>query len=450
MLLAECLDLDIHAFGQVELHQRVDSLLRWFKNIQQPLVCTNLELLPRLFVHVRRTQHTVLVLHRGQRNRPRDLRARALRGLDDLTRGLIQDAVVVSLQPNTNSFFSNHVELSLTPPGCPGRKNWRQAAGRRFLLRHDLADGPRAYGVSAFADREAQALLHRHRCDQLDHQAHVVSRHYHFCRRRQLRHPRHVRRAEIKLRTISFEEGRVPSAFFLRQNVNFGFEPSVRSDRSALRQHHAALHIFLRNAAQQQPGVVSRQAFVQLLLEHFDARYDRFARVAEAHNLHFLAHLHLTALDSSRHHRASSRDRKNIFDRHQERLLQLTLRLGHTLVHRLHQRVNLLLPLLFAIQRAQRRKPYYRHIIARELIALQQLAHFELNQIQQLGVVDRVALVQRHYDIRHTYLARQQHVLAGLRHRTIRRRDHEDRTIHLRRARDHVLDVIRVARAIHV
>src|SRR5580692_10732904 len=172
MLLAECLDLDIHTCGQVELHQRVDSLLRWFKNIQQPLVCTNLELLPRLFVHVRRTQHTVLVLHRGQRNRPRDLRARALRGLDDLTRGLIQDAVVVSLQPNTNSFFSNHFELSLTPPGCPGRKNYVARAHSpakpselpllstaeggcpHVCLRHNLADRTCAYRVSAFADRE--------------------------------------------------------------------------------------------------------------------------------------------------------------------------------------------------------------------------------------------------------------------------------------------------------
>src|SRR5579864_9178180 len=116
MFFAKRFDFDVHSRRQVELHQRVHGLLRGFKNIQQALVRTNLKLLARLFVHVRRTQHAILVFHRGQGNRSRDLRARALRGLDDLTRGLIQDAIVVSLQANTDSFFSNHFELSLTLP----------------------------------------------------------------------------------------------------------------------------------------------------------------------------------------------------------------------------------------------------------------------------------------------------------------------------------------------
>src|SRR5713226_4249672 len=94
---------------------------------------------------------------------------------------------------------------SLTPPGCSGRKelqaltrrlsrNPEQSAGslthtqirfpaaelsfvrvedpvlRRHSLLHDLADGSGAYGVPAFADGKPQALLHRHRRDQLDHQ----------------------------------------------------------------------------------------------------------------------------------------------------------------------------------------------------------------------------------------------------------------------------------------
>jgi len=51
---------------------------------------------------------------------------------------------------------------------------------------------------------------------------------------------------------------------------------------------------------------------------------------------------------------------------------------------------------------------------------------------------------------RHTNLARQQHVLLGLRHRTVGRCNHQDRAVHLRCAGDHVLDVIGVSRAIHV
>ena len=55
-----------------------------------------------------------------------------------------------------------------------------------------------------------------------------------------------------------------------------------------------------------------------------------------------------------------------------------------------------------------------------------------------------------HHDVRHAHLARQQNVLARLRHGAVGGRHHQNRAIHLRRAGDHVLDVIGVARAIHV
>ena len=50
----------------------------------------------------------------------------------------------------------------------------------------------------------------------------------------------------------------------------------------------------------------------------------------------------------------------------------------------------------------------------------------------------------------HAHLARQQHVLLGLRHRAVGGRHHQNRAVHLRRAGDHVLDVVGVAGAIHV
>ena len=39
-------------------------------------------------------------------------------------------------------------------------------------------------------------------------------------------------------------------------------------------------------------------------------------------------------------------------------------------------------------------------------------------------------------------------MLAGLRHRTVSSRHNQDRAVHLRRARDHVLHIIRMARAV--
>src|ERR1700747_2820959 len=112
MFLPESLDLHIHAGGEIELHQGIDRLLRRLEDVEQALVRPDLESFARLLVHMRRPQHAVLVLHGGQWNRARDLRARAPRRFDDLPRGLIQDAIIVSFQPDANSLFSNHASLA--------------------------------------------------------------------------------------------------------------------------------------------------------------------------------------------------------------------------------------------------------------------------------------------------------------------------------------------------
>ena len=67
-----------------------------------------------------------------------------------------------------------------------------------------------------------------------------------------------------------------------------------------------------------------------------------------------------------------------------------------------------------------------------------------------LLVLHHVALVEEDDELRQPDLPREQHVLARLRHRPVGRRHHEDRAVHRRRAGDHVLDVVGVARAVNV
>ena len=178
--------------------------------------------------------------------------------------------------------------------------------------------------------------------------------------------------------------------------------------------------------------------------------HDRLAGLAEADDLALLAHLDLAALDTARNHRAAAGDREDVFDRHQERLVDRARRLRHVLVHRIHQLVDLGLPLGFAVQRAQGRAADDRSVVAGVVVLRQQLADFHLHQLDQLFVLNRIALVQKHHDVRNANLAGQQHVLLGLRHRTVGRRNHQNRAVHLRRAGDHVLDVVGVARAVDV
>ena len=125
-------------------------------------------------------------------------------------------------------------------------------------------------------------------------------------------------------------------------------------------------------------------------------------------------------------------------------------RLGDGVVAGVHQLGDLLAPLRVALERLERRDPDHRHVVAGELVGGEQLAHLELDELEDLLVVDHVGLVQRDHDVRHADLAGQQHVLVGLRHRAVGRRDHEDRAVHLRRTGDHVLDVVGVTGAVDV
>ena len=159
---------------------------------------------------------------------------------------------------------------------------------------------------------------------------------------------------------------------------------------------------------------------------------------------------HLALLDATGHDGAAAGDREHVLDRHQERLVDVARRLRDVGVDRLHQLEDLRRPLGVALERLQRRDLDDRDVVAGELVLGEELAHLQLDELEQLGVVDHVGLVQRDDDRRHLDLAREQDVLARLRHRAVGGRDHEDRAVHLRGARDHVLDVVGVARAVDV
>ena len=120
------------------------------------------------------------------------------------------------------------------------------------------------------------------------------------------------------------------AALFLREDVHFGFELLVRLDRTGLGQHLAALDVVALHAAQQHADVVAGDARVEQLAEHLDAGDDRLAwrLVLETDDLDFFADLDLTALDATGSDRAAAGDREDVFDRHQERLVDGALRLG--------------------------------------------------------------------------------------------------------------------------
>src|ERR1041384_2247527 len=105
------LELDVHAGGQVELHQRVHGLRGGIDDIEHALVRADFELLARLLVDVRRTVDGELIDARRQRDRPAHGGARSLGRVHDLAGGMVQHAVIEGFEPDAD-VLTIHIALT--------------------------------------------------------------------------------------------------------------------------------------------------------------------------------------------------------------------------------------------------------------------------------------------------------------------------------------------------
>src|SRR6266480_1126258 len=224
----------------------------------------------------------------------------------------------------------------------------------------------------------------------------------------------------------------------------------MRLDRTGLGQHLAALDLLPLDAAQQAADVVARLARIEQLVEHLDPRDHRLAGVVDADHLDFFVDFDLAALDPAGDHRATTFDREDVLDGHHERLVEGALRHRDVTVDGIHQLHDRLFPLGIALERLERRDLDHRDVVAGELVFREQLPDLELDELEDLGVVNGVHVVERDHDPRHADLAGQQDVLAGLGHRAVRGGHHQDRAVHLGGAGDHVFDVVGVTGAVDV
>src|ERR1051326_3254902 len=127
------LDLHVDARGEVELAEGVDRLLRGLEDVEQALVGADLELLARLLVDVGGPVHGEALDVGWQRNRPRDPPARATYGVDDLAHRLIEQPVIVRLQPNADLVVHSFTRRSWSPrrrPPSARPRGWRSEAPR--------------------------------------------------------------------------------------------------------------------------------------------------------------------------------------------------------------------------------------------------------------------------------------------------------------------------------
>src|SRR5688572_7739993 len=112
------LDFHVDASRQIQLHERVDGLVRRVDDVHQPQVRADLELVARGLVDVRRAQQVEALLARGQRDRAAHHRTRALGRIHDLQRRLVDEPVVERLEADADALalhFPYSIILATTP-----------------------------------------------------------------------------------------------------------------------------------------------------------------------------------------------------------------------------------------------------------------------------------------------------------------------------------------------
>ena len=160
-----------------------------------------------------------------------------------------------------------------------------------------------------------------------------------------------------------------------------------------------------------------------------------------------------TALDTTSYNSTATGDREYVFDWHQERLVDNTYWIWNVGIQSFNQFTNgsgAHFVVVFAFQSHTSRTDDDRSVVTWEVVSAQQIAHFHLNQFQQLSVVYQVSLVQENHDVRNANLTGQQDVLTGLWHRTISGRTNQDSAVHLSSTGDHVLHIVSVTWAVNV
>src|SRR5690554_1662242 len=320
----------------------------------------------------------------------------------------------------------------------------------QWLLLENLDDLAGANGTSTLTDGEAEALFHRDRLDQRHRHLGGVARHDHLGALRQRDDAGDVRGAEVELRTVVRVERVVTATLILGQDVGGALEVGVRGNRTGLHDNLATLNVFALGAAEQQATVLAGPRLVKLLVEHLDTGDRGLLRRADADDLDLGVDGEGSALGATGDDGSTTGDREDVFDRHEERLVLVTHGVRDVVVSGLHEVENALNPLLVTLKGLEARDADDGSVVAVELLAGQQLANLELNELQDLFVVDHVGLVQRHHQVGDTNLAGEQHVLTGLSHRAVGSGNHEDRAVHLGSTGDHVLDVVSVARGVNV
>src|SRR5690606_35595070 len=104
-------------------------------------------------------------------------------------------------------------------------------------------------------------------------------------------------------------------------------------------------------------NVLTSTTFVEQLTEHFNTGTSGLHGIFDTHDFHFFTHLDDATLYTTGYYSTTARDREYVFDRHQERLINRTLRLRNVLIQSFNQLLDRSGTHLVCRLRLEKKKP---------------------------------------------------------------------------------------------
>src|SRR5450759_4632000 len=197
--------------------------------------------------------------------------------------------------------------------GPPTRRRGALCTRKSFSSLDDLRHAAGADRTTTLADGELEAVLHGDRLLEVDRHVGVVTRHDHVLALGELDLAGDVSRPEVELRRVVREERLVTATLLLGQDVDVALEVRVGSRGARLDDDHAALHILLLGATEQEADVLARTTLVEDLAEHLDTGHcGGLLRGTDADDVDGLAGLDDAALDTTGDDGATTSDREAV------------------------------------------------------------------------------------------------------------------------------------------
>mmetsp|Transcript_12172 Transcript_12172/g.26580 ORF Transcript_12172/g.26580 Transcript_12172/m.26580 type:complete len:298 (+) Transcript_12172:147-1040(+) len=285
-----------------------------------------------------------------------------------------------------------------------------------------LGDDARSNGQASLTKRESKTLLEGHGLVHVQRDGEGIAGHGHLDVLRQMHLNSHSSSSDESLRAVIGEERLLAATLFLLEDVDVGIEIVVGLHRSRHTDDLSSGDVTLLDTLQHDAALIASLTLVQSLVEHLDTDDLSLHRLLlHSHDLHGLAGLDDASLDAASGDGALGRDGEDALDAHEERLVHGARRLRDEGIHLLHELVDgrdAILALV-AVEGLECRASDEGSVITGELVHVQHLSNFQLDQIHELHVFDHVHLVQEDNDSGHSDLPREQDVLTSLWHGAI-------------------------------